>query len=379
MKDTISLSTEKNKLLTINKAFLEDIKRELEEFTEETKFSKSSIFPQEVLFTYELKNNNGIEGYYEDIASIIKIINNPYTNSNSLCKEYQRIMNLYNGYEFILQNKEINEQNLKYLYKILSYKLLNPYEELTQYSPYRFDDVFIYFSDNIQKEPDKGFDKDNIKKHMDMLFNYINSDNDNLSEAELFFKSQIIHFYMVYIHPYFDINGRTSRTTSLWFLNQNKSYPYTIFNRGIIYNKPSYYKIIREVKKFKDLTPFVYFIATNTKKELEKEYVIRNIEKNTSKLSPTEKQILQYILSNNSYNTLLDVQNFYNKLNPKKRTLEFEEEFLIDLFKKGILLKKDNTSKKINQDKFNYKFQLNPEVMTLDKKKIKRLNIDKFY
>lgn len=379
MKEEILLTTEKNRNLTINRKYLETIKKELETFTEETEFSKNISFPKEILFTYELKSNNGIEGYYEDIASIIKIINNPNLNSNSLCKEYQRIINLYKGYEFILKEKDIDEANLKKLYTLLSNKLLNHSEELSDNIPYRFDDVFIFFSNNILTEPDKGFDKENIKKHMDLLFEYINTNNDNLSKAELFFKSQIIHFYIVYIHPYFDINGRTSRTTSLWFLNNNKAYPYTIFNRGIIYNKPAYYRIIREVKKFKDLTPFIEFVALNTKKELEKEYVIRNIESNTSKLTPIEKQILQYILSNNSTNTLLDVQNFYNKLNPKKKALEFEEEYLKELFNKGIILKKKETSKMLKHDKHNYIFGLNPEVTTLDKEKIKRINISRFY
>ena len=72
---------------------------------------------------------------------------------------------------------------------------------------------------------------------MNQLFEFIN--NNELEETEInkFIKSQIMHFYFVYIHPYFDVNGRTSRTVAMWYLLNNKNYPYIIFNRAIEFNK----------------------------------------------------------------------------------------------------------------------------------------------
>ena len=378
MQQIIPLTTEDNKILILKKEFLEQIKEELETFCYETDFSNTKQFPKDILFTHELKNNNAIEGYYEDLSSIIKIINNPYIHIDKLDKEYQRILNLYKGYEFILKKKEINKDNLKELYKILSVNLLNKNETLNNNSYYRNNNVYIFFSNNLAKQPDTGFSVNNIEKHMNDLFEFINT-NNNLSEVELFFKSQIIHFYMVYIHPYFDINGRTSRTTSLWFLNNNNSYPYTIFNRAITYNKKDYYKIIREVKQHRNLTPFIDFIAKGTKIELEKEYVIKSIDNNTNyKLSPIDKQMIQYILTNNSQNTLIDIQDIYNRFKPRK-TLKYINETLMEpLFEYRIILKKSNTHKQIYGGNYNYSFGLNEKNIDIDKSKIKRLNIQRY-
>ena len=379
MNQILPLTTEDNRIFVLKKEFLINIKEELETFCNETNFSNNKSFPEEILFTHELKNNNAIEGYYEDLSSIIKIINNPYLHIDKLDKEYQRILNLFKGYEYILKLNEINKDTLRELYQILSVNLLNKNEALKDNLYYRDNNVYIYFSNNLSIQPDMGFNEKNIDKHMNELFNFINEGNDNLSEVELFFKSQIIHFYMVYIHPYFDINGRTSRTTSLWFLNNNNSYPYTIFNRAITYNKKDYYKIIREVKQHRNLTPFIDFIAKGTKVELEKEYVIRSIESSISKkLSPIDKQMLQYILTNNSQNTLIDIQDVYNRFNPRKSLKYLNEELMMPLLEYGIILKKGNTHKQIYSGNHNYNFSLNKKILDFDKSKIKRLNIERY-
>ena len=49
-----------------------------------------------------------------------------------------------------------------------------------------------------------------------------------------------MHFYFVYIHPYFDVNGRTSRTLAMWYLLNEEAYPYIIFNRAINNNASNY-------------------------------------------------------------------------------------------------------------------------------------------
>ena len=63
----------------------------------------------------------------------------------------------------------------------------------------------------------------------DFMKEFFDSDNNGETfgnATDYFIKSQIMHFYFVYIHPYFDINGRTARTTSLWHLLNEKAYPF---------------------------------------------------------------------------------------------------------------------------------------------------------
>ena len=81
---------------------------------------------------------------------------------------------------------------------------------------------------------------------MSRLYDYMQTE-DNLStgsKTDIFLKSQIMHFYFVYIHPYYDINGRTARTTSMWYLLNKEAYPFIIFNRGISLNKKEYYRVL---------------------------------------------------------------------------------------------------------------------------------------
>ncbi len=56
---------------------------------------------------------------------------------------------------------------------------------------------------------------------MDSLFAFV---NENLKNPKLkFFLPQLAHYYLLYVHPYFDYNGRTARMVSLWlyFLTGN--------------------------------------------------------------------------------------------------------------------------------------------------------------
>ena len=377
--EELKLTTENNRRLYYNSETLKSIKKELEEFTSSTTFSTSPSFPKEILFPYELKNNNSIEGYNEDLSSIIKIINNPFLRSSKINDEYQRVYNLFNGYEYILKEKNINKNTLRKLYEILSYGLLNDSDLLREGKNYRHDDVYIFYSTNLARKPDLGFNCNNIEPHMNELFEYINT-NNNLSDVDLFIKSQIIHFYMVFIHPYFDINGRCARTTSLWFLNKNNNFSYTIFNRGIPYNKNKYYRAIREAKIYRNLTSFIMLISIWTKEELEKEYIIRSMDKSIySSLSPIEKQVIQYILTNKSINTLIDIQSFYNRFNPPKKVDFINDELLEPLFKKDILLKGNITEKFISKiASNNYRFSLNPDIFNYDRTKIKRLTPNKY-
>ena len=55
---------------------------------------------------------------------------------------------------------------------------------------------------------------------------------------------------VVYIHPYYDVNGRTARTLSLWYLLQKKTYPFVIFNRGISLSKGEYKHNVKKSYRF---------------------------------------------------------------------------------------------------------------------------------
>lgn len=370
-------------LLKINNRPLKiDIERlyskmeELEKFISENRYANTLRHSQDVLFSHEIQANNFIEGYKDDVETIYNVIHKCSKITDP--KKKQRILNLYKGYRYILQRNSINKDSLKKLYSLLSKDLLslNDISNMGEY--YREKPVYIYYSNRVDVEPDKGIDECEVEEYMNRLFEFINSDNNTLSKSELFIKSQLIHYYIVYIHPYFDINGRTSRTTSMWYLLNNKAYPFIIFNRAIQLHKPEYYKVIRDTRKFKNATYFLNYMMENTLIELQKDYVMDCIKKTSVRqLTSVDFQTLHYILSMTSNITYLDFCKYYNNQNEKKTPKSIYNEMLVPLLDKEIIIEKGATNKNLccTNDSFNHYFEINTKLYDCNPKKIKKLKI----
>jgi len=370
--EQLPLTIDKSKLfLTSDK--LKETKEELELFLQDNKYMNSQNFSKNVLFSQEIKANNTIENYKDDVGLIYDIVNKKITIKDK--EKEQRIINLYNGYKFIYENKDINKENLRKLYNILSENLLNNEDISNMGEFYRKNSVYIFFSNNLEIEPDKGIEAEKINEYMNELFNYINSNNNLSSNTDYFIKSQIMHFQLVYIHPYYDINGRTSRTTSMWYLLNNQAYPYIIFNRGISLNKNLYYKIIREVKKYHNITYFINYMLNNVKIELEKEYIMDMIKLSSSPLTAVDYQTMYYILSMNGILSAKDFITFYNNHNDKKKYQEIYQTMLEPLLDKGIIIKLRNTNSYLNSNTPNFIFELNKSKYDNNPQKIKRLKL----
>ena len=237
---------------------------------------------------------------------------------------------------------------------------------------YREGDVFIFYSADASKLPDKGVDPSKVEYYMNKLFSFINTDFNSNSLTDEFIKSQIMHFYFVYIHPYFDTNGRTARTTSMWYLLNKKAYPYLIFNRGIDLSKNDYYKVIKKTKENSNITDFASYMLNSLYSELEKEHIIQNI-KSLNDLNAIDYQTLHYILSMNGNSSLLDFSSMYNKYNNKKRVKDIDKEMIRPLIDKGILQFDRKTDKKYDVINYNYIFDFDSLYKDADSKS------DKFF
>ena len=366
----VELAINEIRKLYINLEDIDPIKRELEEFLEV--FPCTDInFAKRAMFSEEIKSNNLVEGYLDNLEYIDKVVN----EANASNSKDQRILNLYNGYRYILENKDINKDNLKELYAILSNRLLIDYDLDCMGDYYREDEVFIYNSSNVLSIPDNGIDYRKVDSHMDKLFDYINSGNDFMSKTDYYIKSQIMHFYFVYIHPYFDVNGRTSRTVSMWYLLNHEIYPYIIFNRGINLAKSLYYKAIVDTRKYGNITIFLKYMMENVKYELEKEYVISMMELEGYDFNMSQRQTLNYILSMNQDINLKTFRDFYNRFNDKKSLRKINDEFIEPLMDMGVIDKGRDTKGYIYDNKYNFMFNIKDEVMDFDKSKIKRLKL----
>lgn len=367
-----------NRYFYINEDMLKEKEEELEEFILKSGKMDTLSFAKKVLLFNEVQSNNSVEGYYDDIEKIKKVVNEKKIYKNSQEKDKLRIINLYEGYRYILDNKDITKETLKELNSILSKGLLDDedYKNMGEY--YRKNPVYIYYSSDVTKSPDMGLDASLIEDKMDELLDFMNNYYFDDTKTMSYLKSQILHFYFVYIHPYYDVNGRTARTTSMWYLLNNNVYPYVIFNRGIQINKNEYYKIIRETKKYSDISLFLKYMMNTVLAELEKEYIMQLIANSCSKkLETLDYQTLHYLLSIKGNITVSDFANMYNRYNDKKKVLKIEEEMILPLIEKDILIKTRETNGHLSSFKNNYELAFNFKYVDYDDNLIKNIHVKK--
>ena len=294
----------------------------------------------------ELEGTLQIEGVNTTRKQIEKIIkeNNPKSLNDKI------IINMLNGFNYISSTKKFNKETLKNLYIKLSDGCLNKDDEIGD--AYYRNDV-IYVSDYT------GCPVDSIDSCMESLFKYI---NDNLDTKDSYLKLLlpfIAHYYLLYIHPYFDYNGRTARMVQIWIFMLTNNIPAFYLSEAINDNKNEYYKAIENTRNSRnDLTYFITYLMDliNLYSIIEKNLddIKTEIENEGDSITINELHYLKRIIVNKNI-------KWFNY----KKFLEFEG---LDITKQGalkILNKFENKGlllSKINQ-KGEKIFTLNDSVL----------------
>ena len=288
--------------------------------------------------------------------------------------ENNRVLNLFKAYNYILKKKEINKDNLRELYSLISDGLIIPVDLSNMGEYYRQDAVCItnkpYFD-----EKNEAINYNMIDDYMNRLFDFLNTYETD-SYTSKFLVSQISHFYFVFVHPYFDCNGRTSRTLAMWYLLNNKANAFLNFNRSIPFTKGKYNRVIAYSKSTSDLTYFLKYMLNVEHSQLEKEYIINNIERSLGKkYTDDDYLILEYFLSNNQESTLITLTQVFNKVNSHNFTLDEVEERLKPFIDDNIIQQTGITNKIISsRNGYNPVYKINGEIARIDKSIIKKLN-----
>ena len=110
-KRTYVLPKESGPRFYYREEYLEEIKEELTAFLKWDKSMDNIIFAKKMMFSHELKANNQVEGYADDLELIESIIKRKTENIKDQSIK-QRILNLYQGYNYILHHKKMDEQHL---------------------------------------------------------------------------------------------------------------------------------------------------------------------------------------------------------------------------------------------------------------------------
>lgn len=373
-KEKLPLKTLTGIPFRINIDILKEIEEELELFLLEEDFMNTRDFSKKVMFNQEIKANNTVEGYNDSVSFIKKVIENASEEQN--IEKRNRIINLYNGYQYILKGQDITEETVLKLYKILSKDLLEEYDLSHMGEKYRKAPVYILKSGRLDDSMDEGIPYEKIEEYMDSYFEFIDTFKVDDSQTEEFIKSQIMHFYFVYIHPFFDINGRSSRTIAMWYLLNKEVYPYIIFNRGINFDS-NYDRVIGTSKTRLDITEFLKYMLISVKKELEKEYIIHNLDSQSERQWHTiDYQVLNYFLALNGEKTVLDYATTYNRLNTKKNTKTIFENMLLPMIEDETLKITRTTKKNMFENVPNLVLELNKDkVNEINLEKVKRLKL----
>ncbi|MEE1049768.1 MAG: Fic family protein, partial [Clostridia bacterium] len=136
-------------------------------------------------------------------------------------EQENRILGIKHGLEFIADtSNKINEENIYKLYMMTVGDFLSGDDKLLDGNFYRHDTVFV-ISDPVEHS---GIDHKKVPEYMKSVVKFINFE-DNINDL---IKAAIIHFYIAFIHPYFDGNGRMARLIHLWILIQ-KGYQSALF------------------------------------------------------------------------------------------------------------------------------------------------------
>lgn len=180
-------------------------------------------------------------------------------NSKPVNKSEQMIFNNYNALHFVMENieKPLDEEMILSIYRIVTRDTLGSDDKVEKY---RTGPVYVWDS-ALNKAIYDAPTHTKVQVMMNDLIAFINNDVDGLHPV---IKACIIHVYFVYIHPFFDGNGRTARAISYMYLLQRGYGFFKFFSISSIIReqKNKYYKAIKDTEDYgSDLTYFILYYA----------------------------------------------------------------------------------------------------------------------
>jgi len=129
-------------------------------------------------------------------------------------KNEQMIFNNWKAMQYIRENaqKKFSMDKLFELQAILTQDTLEHPEDSGKLR--KRDDVVVYYKNEVVYIPPKA---DTLEERMNNLCEFANIDDEN-NWVHPVIKGAMIHFWLAYIHPFGDGNGRTARALMYWYL-----------------------------------------------------------------------------------------------------------------------------------------------------------------
>ncbi len=256
-----------------------------------------------------------LEGAHTSRKAAQKII---LEGKKPINKSEQMIVNNYEAMRLIedeLKNQDMNEKILLNLHRILTKNTL----EKSEIGRYRRNADDIIVGDNSVRgeifhiPPKEKF----VRKEMSRFIAYVNNQLQDSHFVHPVIKAIIIHFWIGYLHPFVDGNGRMARVLFHWYLLREKYWAFGYLPLSkIIKNSPAQYReaYVYTEQDDNDLT---YFIDYNVRKIIQamqefETYAERKSKENASmaklargkyQFNERQIQLLRYLYKNKDATT----------------------------------------------------------------------------
>ncbi|KYH34833.1 adenosine monophosphate-protein transferase SoFic [Clostridium tepidiprofundi DSM 19306] len=293
----------------------------------------------------EAYNSSVIEGAFSTKKRTKELVENDSIPRN---KSEQMILNNYYALQYILNNIDnpLNEEIILDIYRILTKNTLNKDEIVDKYRNDfvgvwdRKQNCFSYKAPHHSK----------VQELMNSLLSFIHNNTD----IHPLIKACIIHFYFVYIHPFFDGNGRTARAISYMYLLQEGYDFFRFFSISSMIKdeRKKYYEAIENTEIYdSDMTYFVDYYLTmivksmkNVIDKFEKEYgkrLIRDIlDKVGITLSKRQYKVINFFIAANKNIITIDEYKKKNKISYETARTDLNQLTLLGFFQKTKIGKK---------------------------------------
>lgn len=289
----------------------------------------------------------------ENVPTTHKRIKEVSKTENLTDKNDIIIKNMFKAIEFIIDMPEFNKENLFKLYNILSKDCLDEEDKLTD-GYYRNGPVSVGNYDGAPYEK--------IDELMNSLFEFVNNEENMQKFGHIM--PHICHYYIVYVHPYFDYNGRTARMVSLWIsLIKDIFYAPLYMSEAINENKSAYYDALCNTRDMNnDLTYFLgYIYETATKFSLiykNVEEIEKQLAKSGDFLTSGEVAYLKKILAHNpdGYFNAAQFIEYVNNNMSRQAALKVLNRLTDYAILEAGTNKKNEKIFKINPEHLTYKF-----------------------
>ncbi len=264
-------------------------------------------------------------------------------------KDEKMVLNNYHALMYILENlhKEIDEKTILDIYEIVTKDTL---EEENISKGYRDGQNYVSSMEQIIYTPPEA---EEVKWMMSDLIQFINNDDDE--RIHIIIKALVIHFYFVYIHPFYDGNGRTARALTYMYLLKNGYQFFKFFSISSILKeyRTKYYKSIKNVEDYdSDVTYFILFNLEILEKSIRKvsndfknQYLLKiiseRIEKKGLELNERQKKIIEKVIKYDKKQIDIEYYKRINKVVQETARKDLDDLVEMDIFTKEKLGKKN--------------------------------------